>query len=123
AVGAPPMWKVIISPNPAIPAMGMAATPPPAGPERIVLTGSRAAVSAEIEPPDDCMIRNWFASRLASLRESPPVNSFRYRLTSGARYALMTTVEVLSYSRLSGRIRLEIEIGTPNYPTPSAPPC
>src|SRR5262249_20219198 len=77
----------------------------------------------ELGPLAVCVIGNGFASRRAGLGESPPVNSFRYRLTRGARYALMTTVEVLSYSRYSGRIRLEIEIGTPRRPSASATAC
>ena len=35
----------------------IAPTTPPAGPERIVRTGSFAAASAEMLPPEDCMTR------------------------------------------------------------------
>ena len=43
--------------NPAAAPRASAPTAPPAGPERMVRTDSRMAVSAEMEPPLDCMMR------------------------------------------------------------------
>src|SRR5215217_9105570 len=85
-----------------------APTTPPEGPERIVRTGSTAATSAEMLPPDDCITRR------LGVRSDPAVadSRFRYRPIKGCRYALLTTVEVRSYSRYSGRMRLEIDNGT-----------
>src|SRR6185369_5549852 len=57
SVEVPPMSNVITFWIPADWAARNAPTTPPEGPERIVRTGSLAATSAEILPPDDCMTR------------------------------------------------------------------
>ncbi len=44
----------------------------------------------------------------------------RYRRITGCRYALITTVDVRSYSRNSGRIWCEIDNGTPSASNDSA---
>ena len=43
--------------DPAARAVRSAPTTPPAGPDKIVRTGSLAATSAEMLPPDDCITR------------------------------------------------------------------
>src|ERR1041385_2261102 len=101
SVHVPPMSNVITFLIPADCAARSAPTTPPDGPERIVRTGSAAATSAEMLPPDDCITRRWRASESRD----------RYRPISGCRYALITTVEVRSYSRYSGSMRLEIDNG------------
>src|SRR5262245_34176544 len=58
SVEVPPMSKAIISAIPACLQILSAPTTPPAGPERIARTGSRAAISAETEPPLDCITLN-----------------------------------------------------------------
>src|SRR5207237_8754662 len=96
-----------------------APTTPPAGPERIVRTGSRAATCAEMLPPDDCMTRKLGtrASRaLAGETPAYPVRRDRYLPINGCRYAFTTTVDVRSYSRYSGRTSCEIEIGSLSWP-------
>src|SRR6185437_14998369 len=55
SVEVPPISKVMMSWNPAARAERNAPTIPPAGPERMVRTGSCAAAAAEMLPPDDCM--------------------------------------------------------------------
>src|SRR6476660_7155426 len=60
SVDVPPMSKVMMFAKPDAFADRSAPTTPPDGPERIVRTGSRAARSAEMLPPDDCITRNLF---------------------------------------------------------------
>src|SRR6266851_820922 len=55
SVEVPPMSKVMMLAKPAARAERNAPTTPPAGPDRIVRTGSLAAASAEILPPEDCI--------------------------------------------------------------------
>ena len=55
----PPMSKVTRSSWPMSPAMASAPTTPPAGPDSTMLTGRRAASSAEVSPPFDCMMSRW----------------------------------------------------------------
>src|SRR5262245_57994705 len=58
SVEVPPMSNAMISEIPACLQILSAPTTPPAGPERIARTGSPAAISAETEPPLDCITRN-----------------------------------------------------------------
>ena len=51
------MSSVTIGPSLARRAAAVAPTTPPAGPERIVRTGSAAAVRAVTSPPLDCITR------------------------------------------------------------------
>ena len=97
SVEVPPMSNVMISSNPAALAACVAPTTPPAGPERIVRTGSSDAARAEMLPPDDCITRKPRA-------DTWPPSRFRYAPIKGCRYAFIATVEVRSYSRYSGRI-------------------
>ncbi len=73
----PPMSKESTRSNPNRCAASRAATTPPAGPDKIVWTGSRAARSTEKAPPLEAMIRTR-AAPLSRLSRS------RYRRTSGA---------------------------------------
>src|SRR6266511_3186002 len=57
SVEVPPMSNVMMFGKPAAAATRKAPTTPPAGPERIVRTGSLAAALAEMLPPEDCMTR------------------------------------------------------------------
>src|SRR5215510_10436579 len=113
SVEVPPMSNVITFLIPADRAARNAPTTPPDGPERIVRTGSAAATSAEILPPDDCITRKLSFEPSACKR-------FKYRPINGCKYALITTVDVRSYSRYSGKIRLEIDNGTPSDKSVSA---
>lgn len=61
SVEVPPMSKMISLWKPARLAMACAPTAPPAGPKRMVRTDSFMAVSAEMEPPLDCMMRSRFS--------------------------------------------------------------
>lgn len=78
SVDVPPISKVISFSWPAILPILKAATAPPAGPEKIVRTGSSLAVSAEMLPPLDCNTRNRSPSASSAEREE------RYRLMRGA---------------------------------------
>ncbi len=51
------MSKLMTFANPALRATWRAPTIPPAGPDRIVRTGSLAAAAAEMLPPEDCITR------------------------------------------------------------------
>src|SRR6266850_575666 len=117
SVDVPPISNVMMFVKSAACAARNAPTTPPAGPDRIVRTGSLAAADAEILPPEDCITLKakldlWaldfgLGSRLDAGPDSsqPPLLSlFRYRPINGCKYALMTTVAVRSYSRYSGRI-------------------
>lgn len=57
SVDVPPISKLIAREYPAHIATCCAPSTPPAGPERIVRTGSLAATFAERIPPLDCMMR------------------------------------------------------------------
>ena len=111
------MWKPLAR------ALAAAPTTPPAGPESTVRTGSRAAAESAVMPPLDCMTKMlgrqglkpglfWARfhsaeARLYTFRRRSGQDSSRfsrYRCITGCRYALITTVEVRSYSRNSGRI-------------------
>src|SRR6185369_4984062 len=133
SVDVPPMSNVMMFANPEVSADRNAPTTPPDGPERIVRTGSTAARSAEILPPDDCITRSAnpvlgvlfcvfrsFGGLFGCVSLPAFESRFRYRPINGWRYALMTTVDVRSYSRYSGKTRLESEIGTPNEPSAAA---
>src|SRR5579885_3607219 len=65
SVEVPPMSNVMMSSIPAPRAACVAPTTPPAGPERIVRTGSSAATRAEMLPPDDCITRRLRAETCA----------------------------------------------------------
>ncbi len=70
SVEVPPMSKVMIGKQPARAATACAPTTPPAGPERIVRTGSRAAVAAPMMPPEDCMTASRSPRARAASRSS-----------------------------------------------------
>src|SRR2546423_3392151 len=55
----PPISNVIAFAIPASCAAYKAPVTPPAGPDRIVVTGRNAAFSAEMIPPFDCITRTW----------------------------------------------------------------
>src|SRR5215213_11875563 len=57
SVEVPPISNVMTFCIPADCAARKAPTTPPEGPERIVRTGSVAAISAEMLPPEDCITR------------------------------------------------------------------
>src|SRR5258705_6870035 len=111
---------------PAVRAARSAPTTPPEGPDRIVRTGSVAATSAEMLPPEDCMTRRlkpvlwtldfglWTWVEAGLIVPESLVKRFKYRPISGCRYALIATVDVRSYSRYSGSMRWEIDNGTPS---------
>src|ERR1044072_4197665 len=80
SVEVPPMSNVITFWIPADWAARKAPTTPPEGPERIVRTGSTAAISAEMLPPEDCITRRLGDGSL-----------FKYRPINGCRYGLITT--------------------------------
>ncbi len=119
SVDVPPMSNVITLSIPASSAAYAAPVTPPAGPDNIVVIGARAAFSAEMIPPLDCItctrtlaaLRGVFlADQTARMCSWAPL---RYRLITGARYALITVVEVRSYSRNSGRISCETDTKYP----------
>src|SRR5262245_50108311 len=82
SVDVPPMSKVMTFEKPAAVADRKAPATPPEGPERIVRTGSFAARSAEMLPPEDCITR-----RLSFLLsdEADVDNRVRYRPIKGWR--------------------------------------
>ena len=51
----PPMSRVMTSGNPTLRARAWAPTTPPAGPDSMMLHGSRMASSTVVSPPFDCM--------------------------------------------------------------------
>ena len=57
SVEVPPMSKAMMRVKPLRRAETEAPTTPPAGPERTVRTGSRAAEASEVMPPLDCMTK------------------------------------------------------------------
>ncbi len=72
SVDVPPMSKVSSRSMPARRAMLSAPVTPPAGPDKMVRTGSRAAAGAERMPPEDCMMLSCAPRRLR-LRCRPPI--------------------------------------------------
>src|ERR1051325_2830927 len=106
SVDVPPMSKVMMFGDPAASATRKAPTTPPAGPDKILRTGSFAADWGERLPPEDCITRNLGtqAPRLPGTPEACVSNRFRYLPINGCKYAFTQTVEVRSYSRYSGRI-------------------
>ncbi len=94
---------------------------PPAGPDKIVVTGSRAAFSADTTPPFDCMMCTRTRGVPTDFGFGPLNHAVRtrlcvparYPLITGARYALITVVEVRSYSRNSGKISCDTETRYP----------
>ena len=74
-------------------------------------TGSCAAARAGMMPPEDCITSTrlpGYRARHALLQVQQIASALR-----GARYALTTVVEARSYSRNSGRMRCEVEMGNP----------
>jgi len=57
SVEVPPMSKAMMRSKPLARALAAAPTTPPAGPDRTVRTGSRAAAAKEVIPPLDCMTK------------------------------------------------------------------
>src|ERR1700686_5176693 len=101
SVDVPPMSSVMMRSKPAISETYCAPRTPPAGPDRIVRTGSCAAARAERMPPFDCMTPT--PARLArrgalglGRDHKFAIRSIcaKYSLITGIRYALTTVVEV-----------------------------
>src|SRR5882757_3288089 len=78
SVDVPPMSKVMTLSMPANSAAYAAPVTPPAGPDKIVVTGSRAAFAAEITPPLDC-IKYTRAVVVAVLGRGPLYHAVRAR--------------------------------------------
>ena len=100
SVEVPPISKVMSLVLSIILPISYAPTTPPAGPDKIVLTDSFIAVSAEIIPPFDCIILSFLE----------PILFFKndiYFSIFGPTYAFITVVEALSYSLNSLKISLE----------------
>src|SRR4051794_34446820 len=113
SVEVPPISKVIMLLRRAAAAARKLPITPPAGPERIVRTGSFAATVAEMLPPDDCITRKLkddlalvlgICGDESSCLLKDCVNRVKYLPSKGCKYAFTTTVDVRSYSRYSGRI-------------------
>src|SRR5262245_20474718 len=85
-----PMSKVMMLAKPDPFADLKAPTTPPDGPDKIVRTGSRAASSAEMLPPEDCMTRSFVVlCSLCFVLCCPSHNHasrLRYRPINGCRY-------------------------------------
>ena len=96
--------------NPLRLATAAAPTTPPAGPDNTVRTGSRAADLTAVIPPLDCITKILLFRLLECARRA---RFSKYFCMTGCKYAFTTTVLVRSYSRNSGRISWETEIGTP----------
>jgi len=60
------MSNVMMFSKPAAPQARNAPTTPPAGPDKIVRTGSFAAAAAEMLPPDDCITFNLTDLKIAA---------------------------------------------------------
>src|ERR1041384_1503519 len=88
SVEVPPMSNVITFLIPADCAARNAPTTPPEGPERIVRTGSLAATSAEMLPPDDCItrrLRRFLAADERGLLRPDLLSLSKYRPINGCR--------------------------------------
>ena len=85
SVDVPPISKVRIASYPAARATSHAPTTPPAGPLRMVRTGSRADTRAEMLPPFDCMTRRLVALGPLARDWIRFCNAPRYRPITGAR--------------------------------------
>lgn len=90
-------------------AMSATAIAPAAMPEAASRTGYFSTIAGVIEPPPE-----WSRSRSPSYPSVRSCASSRltYPLTRGASTALATVVEARSYSKISGRISLEVETVT-----------
>ncbi len=95
--------------------MYAATVTPAAGPDSMICTGIRRAVSKVHTPPLDCMTYNppW-RPRLRSFASTRP----RYVLTTGAMAAFTTVVLARRYSRKAGDTSEEATIGTPGSSRP-----
>ena len=102
------MSNEMIRSKPLCRAMAAAPTTPPAGPESTVRTGSRAADVSAVIPPLDCIKKMLLFPLLECARRA---KFSKYFCTTGCRYAFTTTVLVRSYSRNSGKISWETEMG------------
>src|SRR5688572_5964774 len=95
----PPMSKAITSSCDTALAEWHAASTPPAGPDSTSRIGALLADDADVTPPFDSMTKR-LACNPSSAIDLPM--RVRYERMIGRTYALATTVEVRSYSRISG---------------------
>src|SRR5690606_16277831 len=79
---------------------------PPAGPDSTKRTGNSAAVSTEIIPPPECIIKT---SHTAPCFFNSSTKRARYDLMSGLTYAFAHTVLKRSYSRICGDTSEEMD--------------